>query len=77
MDKGTAYLNIFLVKELNQSLKLLDLLTNEINYFGTLKDVTRFIVDKTGNCSYTGLDWSYKNKKAYKKRFMVEKVNGA
>ena len=33
LDKGTAYFNIYLVKELNESVKLTDFKTNEFKYF--------------------------------------------
>lgn len=74
LDKGTAFLNTYLVKEIVESYQLRDLSTNDIKYFGTLKEVSEYIKEITGNCAFTGLHWSFKNKKAYKKRFVVEKV---
>nr|ATI20472.1 GIY-YIG endonuclease [Juglanconis juglandina] len=75
LDKEIAYLNIYLVKEVKESLKLEDLKTNEIKYFSTLKEVANWINEVSGDCSYTGLHWSYKNKSLYKKRFAIELVN--
>lgn len=39
LDRGTAYLNIYLVNEIKESLKLMDLKTNSIKYFSTLREV--------------------------------------
>jgi len=39
LDKGTAYLNIYLVNEIKESLKLVDLKTNNIKYLSTLREV--------------------------------------
>jgi hypothetical protein len=55
LDKGTAFLNIYLVKEIVESYQLKDLSTNDIKYFGTLKEVSEYIKDITGNCAFTGL----------------------
>jgi hypothetical protein len=55
LDKGTAYLNIYLVREIKESIKLTDLSTNDIRYFRTLREVAKFIKDTTGDCSYPGL----------------------
>lgn len=74
LDKGTAYLNIYLVNEIKESLKLIDLKTNNIKYFSTLREVANWINEVAGDCSYPGLHWSYKNKSPYKKRFVVELV---
>lgn len=74
LDKGTAFLNMYLVKEIVESYQLKDLSTNDIKYFRTLKEVSEYIKDIAGICAFTGLHWSYKNKKAYRKRFVVEKV---
>lgn len=74
LDKGTVYLNIYLVNEIKESLKLVDLKTNNIKYFSTLREVADWINKVTGDCRYAGLHWSYKNKSLYKKRFRVELV---
>ena len=52
----------------------MDLKTNEIKYFSTLREVANWIYEVTGDCSYPGLHWSYKNKSIYKKRFAIELV---
>ena len=39
LDKETAYLNIYLVREIRESIKFLDLNTNDIKYFATLREV--------------------------------------
>lgn len=74
LDKGTLYLNIYLVKEINESFKITDLKTNEVKFFVTLKKAAEWIDSIIGECKYTGLHWSYKNKRPYKKRFGVELV---
>jgi hypothetical protein len=55
LDKGTAFLNMYLVKEIIESYQLKDLSTNDIKYFRTLKEVSDYIKDITGNCTFPGL----------------------
>lgn len=55
LDKGTAFLNMYLVKEIVESYQLKDLSTNDIKYFRTLKEVSEYIQNITGNCAFTGL----------------------
>lgn len=74
LNKGTAYLNIYLVADRTESIRLTDLKTNESQLFVNLKEVAKWVKDSTGDCSYTGLHWSYKNGKSYKKRFVMNKV---
>jgi hypothetical protein len=55
LNKGTAYLNIYLVADRTESIRLTDLKTNESQLFVNLKEVAKWVKDSTGDCSYTGL----------------------
>ena len=61
LNKGTAYLNIYLAAEISQSYRLLDLSNDEIKFFSSLKYAADWIKTKTGGKgSYSGLHWSFK-----------------
>ena len=75
LDKGTAYLNIYLARVVSQSIRLTDLKTKESIDFLSLREAADWIKEKMGKSSYAGLHWSYKNGRPYLKRFEVIKVN--